>query len=63
LKQLVRNIIQPERDLGHSDSKPLKSRAEKAEEGDHKNIGAAEEVVSPTFEDTKQSVEVCEECK
>ena len=22
LKQLVRNVIQPERDLGHSDSKP-----------------------------------------
>jgi len=62
LKQLVRNIIQPERDLGHSDSKPHKSREEEKEERDYKNTTPAEKLSSQTQEG-KQDTEACEDCK
>ena len=61
LKQLVRNIIQPERDLGHSDSNPLKSRTEKIGEPSQASNKAAKQG-DGNGEETNQDAEVCDDC-
>jgi len=58
LKQLVRNVIQPERDLGHSDSKAHQSRTEMIGDPSQASSTAAEQRVG-NKEETNQCAEAC----
>jgi len=51
LKQLVRDIIQPERDLGHSDRKTHKA----VESQENENVPAVSSTMEKTVEDEKKS--------
>jgi hypothetical protein len=62
LKQLVRNVIQPDKDLGHSDSKPYKSKSESTEESSQQNSAAGEQEAGNKNE-AKQSAADCDDCK
>ena len=67
LKQLVRDIIQPDRDLGHSDKKGHKSKIE--ESTDTNGSVAVEEIketkseANITAEFLKTATQACEDCQ
>jgi selT/selW/selH-like putative selenoprotein len=64
LKQLIRNHIDPDKNLGHSDTPSSKAKNAASQNESDRNLAATSERERPQNESTLQSQEIpCDDCK